>query len=159
MISIRRAASGDAAQLAELVNTAYAVEQFFVDGARTTAAEIAALTNSFLVLEQSDGRLVAAVMLEPRGQAAYLGMLSVSPAAQGHGLGTRLVAAAEALAEAMGCAWVDLKIVNLREELGRWYRSLGYQEVSTAPYTHRPVKQPCHFVEMRKRLRASVAAA
>lgn len=159
MISIRRAASGDAAQLADLVNAAYAIEEFFVDGKRTTATEIAALTGSFLVLEQDDGRLVAAVLLEPRGEGAYLGMLSVSPAAQGHGLGTRLVAAAEALAEAMGCGWVDLKIVNLREELARWYRSLGYEAIATAPYTHRPVKKPCHFVEMRKRLRAGAAAA
>jgi GNAT superfamily N-acetyltransferase len=151
--------SGDAGQLAELVNTAYAVETFFVDGARTNAAEIAALTESFLVLERQDGRLVAAVLLEPRGDGAYLGMLSVAPEAQGQGLGTRLVAAAEALAEALGCAWVDLKIVNLREELGRWYRSLGYAAVATAPYTHRPVKQPCHFVEMRKWLRRDVAAA
>ena len=46
-----------------------------------------------------------------------------------------------------------LQIVNLREELGRWYRSLGYREVGTQPYEHRPVKQPCHFVEMRKSLR------
>jgi GNAT superfamily N-acetyltransferase len=161
MISMRRAASGDVARLAELVNAAYAVEAFFVDGHRTTAAEIAALVASggFLVLERGDGRLVAAVLLEPRGDGAYLGMLSVAPEVQGHGLGRRLVGAAEALAEAMGCAWVDLRIVNLRDELGRWYRSLGYTAVATAPYTHRPVKRPCHFVEMRKWLRRDVAAA
>jgi N-acetylglutamate synthase-like GNAT family acetyltransferase len=161
MISMRRAASGDVAELAELVNAAYAVEQFFVDGHRTTTAEIAAIvaTNNVLVLERGDGRLVASVVLEPRGEGAYLGMLSVAPDVQGHGLGRRLVAAAEAVAEAMGCAWVDLRIVNLRDELGRWYRSLGYAAVATAPYTHRPVKQPCHFVEMRKCLRRDVAAA
>ena len=27
------------------------------------------------------------------------------------------------------------KIVNLREELARWYRSLGYEAIATAPYT------------------------
>jgi GNAT superfamily N-acetyltransferase len=162
MISMRRAGRGDAAQLAELVNAAYAIETFFVDGDRTDAAEIAALIDGggFLVLERgSDSRLVAGVFLEVRGDGAYLGMLSVAPDAQGHGLGTRLVAAAEAVAEAMGCTWVDLRIVNLRDELGRWYRSLGYTPVATAPYTHRPVKRPCHFVEMRKWLRRDVAAA
>jgi N-acetylglutamate synthase-like GNAT family acetyltransferase len=162
MISMRRAASGDAAQLAELVNAAYAIETFFVDGERTNATEIAELIarGGFLVLERgSDSRLVAAVLLEPRGEGAYLGMLSVAPDVQGGGLGTRLVAAAEALAEAMGCAWVDLKIINLREELHRWYRSLGYEAISTSPYTHRPVKKPCHFVEMRKILRADPAGA
>jgi GNAT superfamily N-acetyltransferase len=160
MISMRRAVSGDAAQLAELVNAAYQIETFFVDGSRTNVREITELIErgGFLVLEQgSDGRLVAAVLLEPRGEGAYLGMLSVAPDVQGLGLGTRLVAAAEAVAEAMGCAWVDLKIINLRDELARWYRSLGYAPIATAPYTHRPVKQPCHFVEMRKLLRRDVA--
>lgn len=160
-VSVRRATLSDSAAVAELVNAAYEVEKFFVDGLRTDEAEMAAIVGkgTFLVLEDSAGRLVAGVLLEPRGEGAYLGMLSVSPAAQGHGLGRRLVATAEALAEAMGCGWVDLKIVNLREELARWYRSLGYVETATAPYTHRPVKQPCHFVEMRKLLRRDAAAA
>ena len=35
--------------------------------------------------------------------------------------------------------------------------SLGYHEVGTAPYEHRRVKQPCHFVEMRKSLRPVTA--
>jgi hypothetical protein len=76
------------------------------------------------------------------------------------GLGTRLVRIAEAMCEAMGASSVRLRIVNLREELHRWYRSLGYREVATHPYDHRPVKQACHFVEMHKWLasEASVAA-
>jgi hypothetical protein len=57
------------------------------------------------------------------------------------------------MCESAGCLEVTLKIINLREELGRWYRSLGYHEVGTSPYEHRAVKQPCHFVEMRKSLR------
>jgi hypothetical protein len=55
------------------------------------------------------------------------------------------------MCEAMGATSVGLRS-NLREELGRWYRSLGYREVGTAPYAHRAVNQPCHFVEMRKSL-------
>ena len=39
-ISVRRARVDDAAALAELVNRAYAVEGFYVDGNRTTAEEI-----------------------------------------------------------------------------------------------------------------------
>ena len=98
--------------------------------------------------------LAAAVYVEPSG---YLGMLSVAPEFQKHGLGTRLVRIAEALCEAAGSHTVTLRIINLREGLGRWYRSLGYHEVGTAPYEHRLVKQPCHFVEMRKALRAHAA--
>jgi len=159
-ISVRRAQPADASALAELVNRAYEVEQFFVDGDRTTADEIRKLVTSsspkgtFLVLE-AKGALAAAVYVEASrdpAQGGYIGMLSVDPGFQGMGLGTRLVRIAEAMCEAMGATWVRLRIINLREELGRWYRSLGYHEVGTAPYTHRPVKQPCHFVEMRRSL-------
>jgi ribosomal protein S18 acetylase RimI-like enzyme len=158
-VSVRRAQPADAPALAALVNRAYEVEQFFVDGDRTTANEIAELvsktpTKTFLVLE-AKGVLAAAVYVEASrdpNQGGYIGMLSVDPGFQGMGLGTRLVRIAEAMCEAMGATWVRLRIINLRKELGRWYRSLGYREVGTAPYTHRPVKQPCHFVEMRRSL-------
>lgn len=47
---------------------------------------------------------------------------------------------------------MTLRIINLREELSRWYKSLGYREVGVAPLTHRSVKRPCHFIEMAKPL-------
>jgi ribosomal protein S18 acetylase RimI-like enzyme len=160
--SVRRAQLADAAALADLVNQAYAVEGFFVDGQRTNADEIARLlrTGTFLVLEHGGGRpaLAGAVYVEARPEGGYFGMLSVAPQLQGMGLGTRLVRIAEAMCEAMGAPTVRLRIVNLRDELGRWYRSLGYEEVGTAPYDHRPVKQPCHFVEMQRSIAPQLLA-
>ncbi|HEY5949112.1 MAG TPA: GNAT family N-acetyltransferase [Kofleriaceae bacterium] len=155
-ISVRSATANDAPALAALVNRAYAIESFFVEGDRTNAAEIERMLErgTFVVLEHAGG-LAAAVYVD-RG---YFGMLSVLPELQGHGLGTRLVRIAEAICESSGCLEVNLRIINLREELGRWYRSLGYHEVGTAPYEHRTVKQPCHFVEMRKTLRPVTALA
>jgi len=152
-ISVRIAKPSDAAAIAALVNHAYAVEADFVEGERTAAPEIAAMMDAgmFVVLD-ADGALAASVYVEAKHERAYLGMLSVDPAFQGMGLGRRLVRVAEAIGEAMGAPAIELKIVNLREELARWYRSLGYREVGTAPYDHRPVKRPCHFVEMRKSL-------
>jgi N-acetylglutamate synthase-like GNAT family acetyltransferase len=161
-ISVRTATASDAPALATLVNRAYAIESFFVDGDRTNAGEIERMLDrgTFVVLEHAGG-LAAAVYVELNYTGTlgrgYFGMLSVLPELQGHGLGTRLVRIAEALCESLGCREVNLRIINLREELGRWYRSLGYHEVGTAPYEHRPVKQPCHFVEMRKRLRPVTA--
>jgi GNAT superfamily N-acetyltransferase len=73
---------------------------------------------------------------------------------QKHGLGKRLVRIAEAMCEAAGCDRAHLQIVNLREELARWYRSLGYVETGTKPFEHRALKQPCHFVVMQKSLRS-----
>jgi GNAT superfamily N-acetyltransferase len=168
-ISVRTATAFDAPALAALVNHAYAIESFFVDGDRTNAGEIERMLErgTFVVLEHAGG-LAAAVYVahgadapfatdHDTGERGYFGMLSVLPEMQGHGLGTRLVRIAEAMCESAGCLEVNLKIINLREELGRWYRSLGYSEVGTTPYEHRPVKQPCHFVEMRKSLRPVTA--
>jgi ribosomal protein S18 acetylase RimI-like enzyme len=165
-ISVRRALPDDATSVAALVNRAYAVESFFVDGDRTSADDVLSLMErgNFIVLEARGGLAAAVFMDLGNLGSAYLGMLSVDPAFQGEGLGTRLVRIVEALSEASGCTNVTLRIINLREELGRWYRSLGYEECGTSPYEHRPIKQACHFVEMRKVLRpaadlsASVAA-
>ena len=155
--TVRRATAADAAALADLVNRAYAIEAFFVDGERTNAAEIAELIErgAFIVLEQAGG-LAAAVYVEPGH--GYFGMLAVSPDVQGRGLGKRLVRIAEAMCEADGVTTMRLKIINLREELGRWYRSLGYREVGTEPYAHRSVKQPCHFIWMQRDTLAACAS-
>ena len=158
--SVRRASLRDAAALADLVNRAYAIEEFFVDGDRTNPGELARMmeTGTFVVLDQTStaGSLAAAVYVESRG---YFGMLSVRPELQGAGLGRRLVGIAEGLCEATGAREMRLRIINLREELGRWYRSLGYREIGTSPYEHRATKRPCHFVEMAKPLRSLTAAA
>jgi len=162
--SVRRAGVADAPALAQLVNQAYAVEAFFVDGDRTAAAELAQMltTGTFLVLDRADASdgLAAAVYVTVTGEQGYFGMLAVGAGLQGQGIGKRMVRIAEALAEAAGCTRMTMKIVNLREELGRWYRSLGYRETGTAPYVvHRPVKRTCHFVEMARPLGAPVVLA
>jgi GNAT superfamily N-acetyltransferase len=152
-VSLRLAGEQDVAPLARLVNRAYEVEEFFVDGARTTPEEVAELLRSgrFLVLDCADG-LAAAVYVRTEGNDAQLQMLSVSPELQGRGIGTRLVAVAEALSSAVGCRSMGLQIVNLRDELGPWYRRLGYRETSQLPYVDRPLKRPCHFIAMSKSL-------
>jgi ribosomal protein S18 acetylase RimI-like enzyme len=152
--SARAAGAGDVDELVSLINRAYAIEAAFLDGDRTSAGELSDLDarGDFLVLDRLGGGLAAAVYVRIDGTRGYLGMLSVAPDLQGLGLGRRLVALAEALCAARGCTVMDLQIINLREELGPWYRSLGYQEVGTAPYDHRGTKQPCHFVKMSKPL-------
>jgi len=158
--SVRRAQLSDITVLAELINRAYAVEASFIDGQRTSAAELATLipAGGFLVLEYAGGIAASVRFLAPGQQRdvppgnAYFGMLSVLPELQGLGLGRRLVQVAEAMAEATGATAMSLRVINLREELTRWYKSLGYREVGTSPYNHRATIRPCHFIEMAKPL-------
>jgi len=64
-----------------------------------------------------------------------------------------LIEAAEARARERGCAYMDLQIVNLREELPEFYERLGYRVTGEAPFPeHVPTKLPCHFVKMSKLL-------
>ena len=158
-ISVRRATESDAPVLAALVNRAYEVERFFVEGPRTSPDEIVQMmeSGSFLVLEYEHG-LAASVFMKREAGHVYLGMLSVDPALQGAGLGKRLVRIVEALGEALGDGSVGLRVVHLREELLRWYKNLGFVEVGTSPYDHAS-KQPCHFVEMRRMLGAPLPGA
>jgi ribosomal protein S18 acetylase RimI-like enzyme len=160
--AVRRAQASDLAALTDLVNRAYEVESSFIEGQRTSAAEIEPLIRAggFLVLECASG-IGAAILVQGPGERpglppshAYFGMLSVLPELQGMGLGRRLVQVAEAMAEAAGATSMTIRVINLREELSRWYRSLGYREVGTAPYNHRSVKRACHFIEMAKPLLA-----
>lgn len=154
--SVRPAGPSDFPALVRLINEAYEIERFFVEDDRTDESEIAAMADKghFLVLDRAGGTLAAAVYVridDAEAGRGYFGMLSVAPDLRGAGLGKRLVGVAEALCTALGCTVMDLRIVNLREELGPWYRSLGYQEIGTAPYEH-PSKVPCHFIKMSKEL-------
>ncbi|HRC57122.1 MAG: GNAT family N-acetyltransferase [Myxococcales bacterium] len=151
--TVRLAGHRDAASLTRLINRAYEVEQFFVEGERTSQEEVAAMQECgrFFVLDCEGGH-AAAVYVRTDGEQAQLQMLSVSPEHQGQGLGTRLVAVAEAFCRALGCRAMGLQIVNLRDELGTWYRRLGYQETQAVPYVDRQLKRPCHFIQMSKAL-------
>jgi GNAT superfamily N-acetyltransferase len=151
---LRAAEDPDAVDIAALINRAYEVERFFVSGDRTNADEIRRLTTAgtFLVLHDEGGDLLATVYTTVRDGRGYFGMLAVAPEAQGRGLGRRLIAEAERRARLAGARWMDISVVNLREDLLRFYERLGYRPTGTAPYVHRPVIQPCHFVTMSRRL-------
>ncbi|MBZ5729421.1 MAG: GNAT family N-acetyltransferase [Acidobacteriia bacterium] len=151
---IRRAQPADAEAIAALINLAFQVERFFIDGDRIGLEQVRDLltTGEFLV-EEEGGALAACVYVELRGERAYLGLLSVGPALQGRGVGSRLVAAAEEHCRGRGCRFLDLQIVNLREELPEFYRRRGYVAAGMAPFPSGvPTKLPCHFVKMSKPL-------
>ncbi len=152
---MRTATREDVPALVRLVNLAFRVEDFFIDGDRTYPAEVETLLGKgrFLV-EERDGAVVACIYYEVRGERGYFGLLSVEPALQRARLGRGLVDAAEAACRAAGCRVMDLQIVNLREELPAYYSRLGYVlQPETAPFVDTwKLRRPCHFIKMTKPL-------
>lgn len=155
-MTVRIATATDAEAIAALVNRAYEVEAFFVAGDRTSAADVRRLMTEgrFLVVgrDESSGDIAGCVFTSVDGDRGYFGMLAVAPDAQRHGLGRALIEACEAAARAVGGRVMTIKVVNLRTDLLRRYERLGYRATTTEPYVHRPVLQPCHFVNMEKAL-------
>jgi predicted N-acetyltransferase YhbS len=155
VLEIRLAEPADAEKITAVINAAFRIaEEFFFDGNRITLAEVEKLMTSgaFLVAESED-EICGCVYVEPRGERAYLGLLSVDPGRQQSGLGSRLMSAGEEYCRARGARFMDILIINLRHELPAYYRHRGYAENGTTPFPPDvPTKQACHFINMSKPL-------
>ena len=152
---VRTAGPHDVADLARLINSAFAVERFFKRGDRTTIDEIRALsaTGEFMLVDGPQGDALGCVYWTRQGDDGYFGMLSIAPAQQGRGLGRLLIDAVESRCRAAGCRRMRIHIVNLREELPPFYRRLGYAETGTLPFpAPEEAMRPCHFIVMTKAL-------
>ena len=154
-VPIRVAVPLDAAKITDVINAAFRIaEGFFVDGPRISEAEVEQLLakGSFLLAE-ADDKLNGCVYVELRGERSYLGLLSVDPSSQKSGLGSVLMLEAENYCRERGSRFMDIYIVNLREELPAFYRRRGYVENGTTPFPDDvPTKVPCHFINMTKQL-------
>lgn len=153
---IRDAVDSDAQAIAGLINRAFSVEAWFVDGDRTTPVEIrrliAAPPGRFLLADDGE-RIVGCVYAETRPDATgYIGLLAVDESIQGRGLGPWLMRCAEEALVAEGCTSVDITVVDLRAELFPLYTRLGYQVGDSLPFPRVP-KQPCRLIRMTKALR------
>jgi GNAT superfamily N-acetyltransferase len=153
-MTIRVAEISEAEGIVTLINAAFRIEKFFVDGDRINLDQVLSMfpKGEFLMVDD-DGAPAGCVYVERRDERAYFGLLSIDPTRQRSGLGSRLVAAAEQWGREKGCRFMDLRIVNLREELPAFYQRLGYVEDGADPFPpDTPTKLPCHFVNMSKAL-------
>src|ERR1700732_4598291 len=92
MFSMRTAKESDANAIARLINTAFLVEQFFIERDRTDPATVRVLMEKANFLLAEDGpNLLGCVYFEVRGGRGYFGMLSIEPSRQRMGLGRQLV--------------------------------------------------------------------
>jgi ribosomal protein S18 acetylase RimI-like enzyme len=157
--SIRPATAADIPSLVELVNSAFAIEEF-LEGTRTDAERMAAHLEKgcILLLEGADGAPLASVYTERRGEHCYLGMLAVAPAQQGSGLARRLIEAAEERFRQQGLRTIEISVLSLRPELLPIYRRFGFVESGVEPFLYPrtfkdgEVGRNCHCVVMTKQL-------
>jgi ribosomal protein S18 acetylase RimI-like enzyme len=128
----------DIPALNALVNAAYrgdrsrrgwTTEADLLDGIRTDEGRLREMIESpnsqILKLEEA-GTLLGCVYLETKGDALYLGMLTVSPERQDRGLGRQLLEAAEQVARERSCRRITMTVIPQRTELIAWYERRGY---------------------------------
>jgi ribosomal protein S18 acetylase RimI-like enzyme len=155
-LRIRPAVPADRPRLIPLINSAFSVETF-LQGPRTDEERLKASmeTGAILVAEVSEGRLLASVYAERRGQRGYLGMLAVDPAHQNYGLGRRMMQAAEERFREQGCTALEITVLSLRPELLPIYRRFGFVETGTETFHYPHPLAPgleCHCIVMQKPL-------
>jgi len=156
-VQVRLAESRDAEAIVAVINSAFRhAEAFLIDRDRIDLETVHSLLQKgkFLVADSEDsGVLLGCVYVEIKDDRAYLGLLAVDPECQKAGLGSQLMTAAENYCARSGCRFMDLRIVNVRQELPSYYRKRGYVKTGTAPFpAELKPKVPCHFVELSKPL-------
>jgi N-acetylglutamate synthase-like GNAT family acetyltransferase len=133
-IVIRRAAASDAGAVGDLVHAAY---QHYVPRIGRPPvpmtldyAQVVADGNTWLA--ERDGRLVGVLVLEHLDDHVLVENLAVLPAAQGSGVGSRLLRQAEDEARARGVRELRLYTHELMTENRAFYPRRGYRETHVA---------------------------
>jgi GNAT superfamily N-acetyltransferase len=156
-VQVRLAKSQDAEAIMAVINAAFCrAESFLIDRDRIDLETVRSLLQKgkFLVADsEGNGVLAGCVYVELKDDRAYLGLLAVDPEHQKAGLGSQLMTAAEDYCAHSGCRFMDLRIINVRQELPSFYHKRGYVQTGTTPFPlELHPKVPCHFVEMSKPL-------
>lgn len=108
--------------------------------AETAATVAAAFADHWVAVAERDGRLVGAVLYQKRGEAIYLGRLSVAPDCRGQGIATALLDQLERHARRLGAAAVTLGVRIALPENQRFFAARGYRE--TGRDTHAGFAEP-----------------
>lgn len=138
--STRLATAADANALVGLINSAYrgesskagwTTEADMLGGQRIDVEgllEKVGTPGSVILVHERGETPIACVHLQREGEACYLGLLSIQPTAQGGGLGTHLLQAAERWAGSeWGSRTMRMHVIAQRPELIAWYERRGYR--------------------------------
>ena len=169
-MAISIAGEKDIGALVVLMDSAYRGENskrgwtseadLFIGNKRTdevTVEKLIRRPGSVFLKYASDEKIEGCVYLHKKENRLYLGMFSVSPSAQGKGIGKKMLAAADQYAREQRCSSIFMTVITVREELIVWYEKNGYQKTGeTLPF---PVDerfgiptQPLHMLVLEKRL-------
>jgi ribosomal protein S18 acetylase RimI-like enzyme len=96
-----------------------------------------------VLLAEENGELLGFECLDPRGglfvtggtQVGSIGCVGVIPAARKRGVGRAMVAHGAAWLKAQGCAWTELRFVELVD----WYRAIGFEVTGRQWMGRRPL--------------------
>ena len=136
-VSIVPVQPDDAGEILTLQRAAYVTEAQLYDDVRLPALVqtlddlTAELADSVALKALQDSRIVGAVRARVDGAVMHVGRLTVAPDLQGHGIGTQLLGAIEALAPAAVTRFA-LFTGHLSEANLRLYGRHGYAEVRRA---------------------------
>jgi ribosomal protein S18 acetylase RimI-like enzyme len=168
--TISKAEPSDADNLAILVNSAYrgessrqgwTTEADLLDGSRTAPELLSEVLNrkdTTVLKYTEDGKILGCVELKRTGTKLYLGMLTVSPALQGKGIGKLLLKVAEDHANQTRCSAIYMTVISIRKELIDWYKRHGYSETGEWKPFHFSderwgiPKQELEFIVLEKKL-------
>lgn len=147
MIDFRKAEIKDSELVATLVNSAYrgesskkgwTTEADLLGGQRTDAGKIQEMiedSSSHIELALKNGELVGCVYLKNEKSVLYIGMLTVNPTLQNHGLGKILLNRIEKIALSWGLKTIRMNVISLRQELIDYYERRGYKRTGrTEPF-------------------------
>lgn len=154
---IRTATIADLNAIVQVINVAFLSEAFCVTGDRTDADDIRHRfeTGVFYVIDDpaDPARLHSAVFCSVANSRGYLGLLSVHPDAQGQGHARTLVTAVEQHCREAGCNFLDITVVNVRDNLFPFYARLGFAAFDVLPFPlPERARQPLQLVKMTKPL-------
>lgn len=154
---IRTASIADLHAIVQVINIAFLSEAFCVTGDRTDADDIRVrfATGIFFVIDDPSDRtrLHGSVFCSVEHSRGYLGLLSVNPAARGQGLSRLLLAAVEQHCREAHCNFLDITVVNARENLFPFYAKLGFAGCDVLPFpAPERARQPLQLIKMTKPL-------
>jgi N-acetylglutamate synthase-like GNAT family acetyltransferase len=127
---LREAKAGDREAVERLVEAAYGmyVERIGRRPAPMDADYAALIDAGRVTVAERDGRITGILVLVPEEDHLLVENVAVDPAAQGSGLGRRLMAHAEERARILGLTELRLYTNEKMVENLAWYPRLGYTE-------------------------------